>query len=126
MKNVLHVAISHSTKDLVEKALHLWRREPPRLLHRVHDVLEVPAVQELKDQGELLVRVDDIVETHNVRVAQLFEQRNLAHGGHGHTLGLIVESDLLECDELLALRVLRLVDDPVGALSNLLNVFVLL
>ena len=91
---------------------------------RVHVFLEVQ-VQKLKDEVELGICVDDVLEPDDVGVLELFQQRNLPDGRGGDPFLFLLEPDLLEGDRRARRPVSGLVDDAVGALADLLDFLVL-
>lgn len=82
---------------------------------RLHVLLQV-AVEELEDEVQLVtVGMDNVEQAHNVGIAHLLEEGNLADGGRGNALILGFKTDLLECDDSATVgKVARLVDDTVG------------
>lgn len=100
------VAESNALEQLVHEGLDGGWVEGTAVTARVHVALEV-LVHELKDEHELVLGVDDIVQQDNVLVAQLLHERNLADGRRGRAL-LRVEVDLLEGDEFARLAVAAL------------------
>ena len=90
----------------------------------VQQLLEV-LVEELEDQGELLVGVEHIDQPHDVGVLQLFQQRNLPNGSTWNSLILRLKSDGLEGVDLSRVDVPGLVDDSVGSFTHLLELLVL-
>jgi len=58
-------------------------------------------------------------------VVHLLEEGDLADGGGGDALVLLLEADLLERDRLVGVEVLALVNHPVRALPDLLHLLVL-
>jgi hypothetical protein len=60
-----------------------------------------------------------------VSVLHLLEEGDLADGGGGDALVLLLEADLLERDGLVGVAVLGLVHHPVRALPDLLHLLVL-
>lgn len=83
---------------------------------RLHVLLEIQ-VEELKDEVQLVaVGVDNVEETHDVGVAHLLEQRDLADGGRRNTLVLGLEPDLLERNNATIVEeIARLVNHSVGS-----------
>lgn len=65
----------------------------------VHVAFQVE-VEEFKDEVKLGVGVDDVEEAHDVLVLHFFEEGNLADRGGGDALVLLLETDLLEGDDL--------------------------
>lgn len=78
------------------------RSGPPNLHEHVaqhagaalHVFLEVP-VEELKDQVELALALDAVLQLNDVVVTELTEEGDLAEGGGGDTLVLHLETDAL-------------------------------
>ena len=68
-------------------------------------------------------RRDDALD--DVAVLHLLEERDLADGGGGDALVLLLEADLLERDGLVGGPVPGLVHHPVRALPDLLHLLVL-
>lgn len=69
----------------------------------VHVLLQI-FVHELKDQHELVLGVDDIVEGDNVFVFELLHKRYLSNGGTGSAL-FGVEVDFFQGNELARLAI---------------------
>lgn len=81
---------------------------------RLHVLLQVE-IEELKNEVELVaVSVHNVEQAHNVGVAHLLEQRDLADGGRRDTLIFGFETDLLQGHYAPAVvQVTSLVDDTV-------------
>jgi len=90
-----------------------------------HELLQI-AIHILEDQCELLNLglEDDLLQLHDVGVAQLLENRDLPHGRTGHSLILVLQFYLLQGDDLVVCGVASLVDIAIGALSDLLELLV--
>ena len=82
----------------------------------LHVFLEIQ-VEELHDEVELVaVGVDDVEEAHDVGVAHLLQQGDLADGGRRDALVLGLESDLLERHDATAISgIAGLVDHSIGS-----------
>ena len=78
----------------------------------------------LEDQVELVLGGDDFLETDDVGVIQFFEERDFPDGSWGNALILVVESDLLESNDLVGDLVPGLIYDSIGALSNFVDALV--
>ena len=65
----------------------------------IHISLQI-LLHKLKDQHELGLRVNHIMQTDHIRVTQLLHQRNLTDGRRGRAL-LSVKVNILECDNLI-------------------------
>lgn len=94
----------------------------------IEELLEV-LFDVLEDEVEFLLGglVDDLLQSHDVGVRlQFLQDADLPHGCGGHTLILVLQLDLLEGHHLLGDVVSGLVDDSIGALSDLLQLLILL
>jgi len=82
---------------------------------RLHVLLQIE-IEELEDQVELVaIGVDNVEQLHDVRVAHLLEQRDLADGGRRNALIFGFEADLLQRDDAPVVgEVAGLVDDTVS------------
>jgi hypothetical protein len=66
---------------------------------RLHVLFQIQ-VEVFKDEVQLVaVGVDNVEQAHNVGIAHLLEERNLADGSRRHTFILGFQTDLLECDD---------------------------
>lgn len=61
----------------------------------------------------------------HIHVAQLLEQRDLSDSSGRYALLLLLQADLLEGNDLPCGSVTSPVDDPIGALTNLLHLLIL-
>ena len=93
------------------------RRREARRAHIADAVLEA--------EVERAVGLEDVLQLHDVAVAQLAQDRDLAQRRGRHAVVLAVEPHLLERHELAGHDVLRLVHDAVRALAKLLQLAVL-
>lgn len=62
----------------------------------------------------------------DVGVLQVFEEGDLSDGRTGHTIVFFLEPDFLDGHNLVGLGVLRLVDNTIGSLTQLLEPLVLI
>lgn len=108
MQDAVVVAEGNAAHQLVHEGLDGGGVEGAAVAARVHVALQV-LVHELKDEHQLVLGVDDVVQQDNVLVAQLLHKGDFADGRRGRAL-LRVEVDLLEGDELAGLAVAALED----------------
>ena len=85
----------------------------------VHALLEVLLVV-VEDQVQFGRCCDDVPQSDDVVVDELFQQRHLAQRGHRHPLAVVIEPELLERDPLSG-GVASLVHLAVSALADLLR-----
>ena len=126
----LQVAVQHAVvvaeRNSLQQVPHqrVDRRRVQPAPAKVHKLLQV-LVQKLKHQRQLPLRVDHVVQPHNVRVHQLLQQRDLPDRRARHPLVNAVQPDPLQRHNLPRLPVLRLVHHPVRPLTHLLQLRVL-
>jgi hypothetical protein len=98
----------------------LWQRLASSTLadwQSLHVFLQIQ-VEVFKHEVQLMpVGVHNVEQTHDVRVAHLLEERDLANGGGRHAFVLGLQPDLLQGDDAVVGRgqVARLVHDAVCA-----------
>lgn len=124
-------SVQHSVRvaerDTLDQLLQVGLDEETlKLLSDIVEVLLEVLLEELEDEVQLLVLVDDVAQSHDVLVRQLLQERDLADRRRRDTLILRLEADLLQGNDLLRHLVLRLVDDSVSSLANLLELRVAL
>lgn len=90
------------------------------------DVFFEILIEVLKDEGELLFGVYDVVEPDNIWVLELFEQGDFADGRAWHSFVLTLQTDALQRDDLIGLTVLGLVHDTIGSFAELVDLLVFL
>lgn len=88
----------------------------------LHVLLQIK-IEEFEDEIQLMaltaVGMDNVEEAHNVGVAHLLEQRDLADGGGGDALIFGFEADLLEGNNAPAVgQVAGLVDDTIRSYAE--------
>jgi len=108
VQDAVVVAKGYSAQQLVHERLDGGGIQGATVATGIHVPLEV-LVHELKDEHELVLGVDDIVEQDNVLVLQLLHEGYLADGGGGRAL-FRVEVDFLEGDIFARLAVAALED----------------
>ena len=83
-------------------------------------------VQVLKNQGQLLVGVQNIFKMYDVWMLEFFQESDLADGRTRNSFLFTLKSDLLECIDLTCLGVSCLVHYSIGALSYQVQFLILL
>lgn len=84
----------------------------------LHVLLQI-AVHEVEDQLQLILSGYDFPKANNVRMGESLEEGDLSDRSGGESLVLMVQSDFLDCDDVVCEFVPCLVDHSVGAFSNL-------
>lgn len=114
------VHVSHSADDLLENMSCLRLREPQQRLPLLQAVEEVLAVAELHDEMHMRPGVDDFVEAHYVRVAQVCQDEDFSMKRQLRVLLLQILLLIdLERDHVARLPVDAPLDNGEGALPNL-------
>ena len=127
--DALRVAVGHAREDLVEDRLDHHRLKELFLLERLEVRLQVLLV-EVEHEVQLLLVRDHVAQPHDVRVAQLGEQRDLAQRGRRDAFVLVllsreyVEYHLLQRDLFVRLQVQREVHHSVGAFPDAVELLV--
>lgn len=109
------VAEGQSADALEEVGLDKVRGE--HAVDAFHVLLEV-LVEELKDEVQLAVGLDAVLELDDVVVLELAEEADLPKGRGGDALILDLEADALQGDDLIVGPVPGLVDHAVRALAE--------
>ena len=121
-----------AAEEFVEVVINKLKDEPQLVIddHNVKkpvDSCDSPAISHAstKKRRRRRRRGGDALD--DVGMARKFlEDCDFADRRSGHSFVFVLETDLLDGDDLVVLRVARLVDDAVGALAELLEGFVLL
>lgn len=122
MQYFLLVTIIYPLQQLVAEAFDNQRIHSLFPVDLAHELLEV-VVDVLEDKQQLLVRVNDLFELHNIGMVELLEDRYLANRSARYSFLLAFQSNFLEGDVLILARlaeglgVFSLVYDSVGALT---------
>ncbi|KAI3481766.1 hypothetical protein L1887_55613 [Cichorium endivia] len=123
----LEIAVQHAVlvaeggalEQLEHEGAHGDRIERTAVAMDLHVLLEV-LLHELEDEHQLGLGVDDVVESHDVGVAQLLHERDLTDRRRRRAL-LGIEVDLLERDDLIVEPRAPFVHGGVCALAELLE-----
>jgi len=121
MQHLVSVALLDAVQQLVQVFLNLHVFQSTAGVKQLFQIL----VEVLENQSELLVSVQHVNQSHDVRVLQLFQQSDFTDscGWDAFLFGL--KSDLFESVDLACFRVLCLIDDTIGTLSDHVDLVVL-
>lgn len=108
MKHSVLVAEVDALEQLVHEGLDGGGLESTALAVRVHVSLKI-SIHVLEDEHELVLSVNDVVESNDILVFELLHERDLADGSRRGPF-FRVEMDLLERDELAGLAIPALED----------------
>mmetsp|Transcript_29447 Transcript_29447/g.80815 ORF Transcript_29447/g.80815 Transcript_29447/m.80815 type:complete len:353 (+) Transcript_29447:448-1506(+) len=129
----LEVAVQHppvvaegdAEQQLAQQHLQVQVGQASVAVRLVEHLLQV-LVEILEDERQLLLGVDNVVKADDVGVLQLLEDGYLTDRRRRDALVLRLEANLLERDEVTRKAVLCLVHDAISALTNLLDLLILL
>ena len=90
----------------------------------IQKLLEV-LVKELENKCKLLVCMQNIDQSNNVRMLQLLQKSNLSDGRTWNTFVLRFKSDCFQSIDFTCIHILGFVDHTVSTLTDLLKLFIL-
>merc|ERR1719235_1733628 len=111
----------HCFKQLEPSDLEVPSVEDPtplQMLPQVH-------LDELKYEVERTLRAADIQQLDDVRMVELFQERDLADCRRRHPLFLMVQADLFHGNDVARRNLSRLVNDPVRTLPKFVGALVI-
>ena len=109
------VAVRRASKELLNEATQDRRGHSVSV--RVEELPQVH-IEELKDERQLVLAVEHLVEVDEVGVAELHEGADLPDRRARNALLVVLEADPLEGHYLVGLSIARLVDNAVCALAD--------
>lgn len=115
VQDAVLMAKCDTLEELVHEGFDRHVIELTALTARVHEFLEI-FVHVLKDEHELVLSVDDVVEGDDVFMLELFHERDFANGG-GRCAFFAVEVDFFEGDEFAGLAVAAFEHGRIGAFT---------
>ena len=118
VEDIPRVAEGDAAEELLDEVAQNGARE--RVVVRVEELAQVH-VEELEDDGQLVLAVEHLVHADDVGVPELHEDADLADRGARDALLVVAQADALEGDRRVRLAVARLVDDAVRALADALD-----
>ena len=121
MDDPVGVTILQRKQQLVDNGPHafLGKNDP------LHVSLEV-TVNEVENQLQLILPRNHLSQSYNIGMRECLEERYFSDCSRGQSLVLVIESDLLDCHDIVGEFVAGLVDHPVSALTDLVDALVAL
>ena len=91
----------------------------------LHVSLEV-AVHKVENQLQLIFPRDHLPQSHYIGMRECLQERYFSNRGGGQSFIFVIESNLLDCHDIVGEFIACLVDHPVSALADLVDALVTL